>query len=124
MTKEEFYALNPEVQQMFRDCNRLVEEKHNAYAERNKLVAALSKLFPSHIMQHEATDKDWEDDWRNIVCIELPTGQCTWHIHDSELPLFVHLPRVDTNCYDGHSTEEKYKRLAGLADIYTTKEME
>jgi len=43
-----------------------------------------------------------------------PTGQMTWHIHDSELPMFDHLGRASVNTWDGHTTEEKYERLAEL----------
>ncbi|SRR5258708_2353400 len=83
------------------------------YRERDQLVAALSKLFPAHLTRHEGDD--WEDEWRWVVCIHLPTGQATWHIHDSELSLFGHLGRTTiTDHWDGHSTEEKYRRLNGL----------
>ena len=87
------------------------EAKNAAYAERDQLVAALSKRFPAHLARHDRAD--WEDDWRNIVCIHLPAGQATWHIHDSELPWFAHLPQLPGH-WDGHSTDEKYRRLAGL----------
>ena len=89
--------------------------KDNAYTERNRLVAALSKLFPAHLSRHPY-DPCWDNDWRTIVCIHLPTGQATWHIHDSELPMFDHLPRSKAHRWDGHTTEEKYERLAAMAD--------
>lgn len=86
--------------------------KNAAYAERDRLVAALSKCFPSHLNRH--VGEDWEDDWRNIVCVHLPAGSATWHIHDSEMPWFEHLG-WDNNCqWDGHTTEAKYERLAAL----------
>ncbi len=37
------------------------------YAERDQLVVALSKLFPAHLCRHVGAD--WEDEWRNIVCV-------------------------------------------------------
>lgn len=47
--------------------------------------------------------------------------QITWHIHDFEIPLFDHLRYADgeertgfatkTYQWDGHTTEEKYRRL-------------
>lgn len=88
--------------------------KDAAYRERNCLVAALSKLLPAYMARHPDEDKEWEDDWRWIVFIESPRGQLSWHIHDSELPLFEHLEQVDDGQWDGHTTEEKYARLAGL----------
>jgi hypothetical protein len=87
--------------------------KNNAYAERNQLVAALSKLFPASLERHPENES-YEDDWRWIVFIDLPTGQVCWHIHDSELPLFAHLPRNAGRQWDGHDHEEKYRRLAAL----------
>lgn len=90
------------------------EQLDAVYRERNSLVAALSKLLPAHLMRHPESDADWEADWRWIVCIHGPSGQMTWHIHDSQFPLFIHLQSTD-NDWDGHTTEEKYKRLAELS---------
>lgn len=89
-------------------------QKDGAYSERDRLVSALSKLFPASLERHQPEDDDWEDDWRWIVFIELPAGQASWHIHDSELPLFGHLKRNQGRLWDGHSTNEKYRRLAAL----------
>jgi len=89
------------------------EAKDYAYWERNQLVGVLSRLYPSHLAKHPESDKEWEDDWRNIVCIHTPAGQVTWHLHDSDMPMFKHL-EVDKDHWDGHTTEEKYKRLEAL----------
>lgn len=95
---------------------RAVEEvgksKDDAYHERDMLVCALSKLFPSYLARHDEKE-EWEDDWRWIVYIEIPTGQVSWHIHDSEIEMFVHL-EVKENNWDGHNTERKYQRLSKL----------
>lgn len=98
--------------------NEAKEAKDNAYKERDQLVAALSKLFPASLERHPDEDTTWENDWRWIVFIDLPTGQASWHIHDSELPLFAHLPRRQGRKWDGHSTPLKYKRLNALAVQY------
>lgn len=90
--------------------------KDQAYAERNKLVAALSKFLPAWLERHPEHE-EWEDDWRWTVFIDGPTRQMTWHIHDSELPLFDHLPRSNSHRWDGHTTEEKYERLAALESV-------
>ena len=82
--------------------------KDAAYHERDQLVGLISKIYPSHLTHHEGAD--WEDNWRNIVCVHLPTGQATWHIHTSELSLFDHL-RVEESHWDGHATKEKYERV-------------
>jgi hypothetical protein len=88
--------------------------KDGAYSERNELVAALATLFPSGT--RKTNIEGWSDDWHNCVFIDLPTGQVSWHYHDSEVHLFEHLPPYEKP-WDGHTTEEKYKRLAALKDI-------
>ena len=89
----------------------LEEQKDGAYAERNKLVALLSKVLPASIEQHVMKEgEQWDDDWRTVVFIGLPTGQATWHIHRQEEWMFQHL-EPSGNIWDGHTTEEKYKRL-------------
>ena len=87
-------------------------EKDKAYTERNKLVAAISKLFPASLERHlgEAFDPGWE--W--VVIADLPTGQVSWHIHNRELNLFDHLLRETGRTWDGHTTDEKYERLSNL----------
>lgn len=92
--------------------------KNQAYSERNQLVAALSKLFSSSLERHPDNEA-YEDDWRWIVFIDLPGGQVCWHIHDSELGLFDHLPRLVGRKWDGHTREEKYQRIATLQKIVT-----
>ena len=87
-----------------------------AYWERNQLVCLLSKLFPSWLGKHPEVDIEWDDDWRNIVYITLPTGQCSWHIHDSELDGFTHLKAVLGNPWDGHTVMEKYERVSQMAN--------
>lgn len=91
----------------------LVEQKNAAYAERDKCVVAIAGAaidlgLDAWLGRHEGGE--WEDDWRNVVFIDLPTGQVSWHIHDSELHLFRFLKRSAAP-WDGHDTEEKYRRL-------------
>lgn len=100
---------------------QLAEQKDAAYAERNKCVAAIvivavKKGWATGLALHSRDDALWDEEWRNIVWIELPTGQVTWHIHDRELPMFtaLQLKQCDWFKWDGHSTQEKYDRLLGL----------
>ena len=99
------------------DRQAFEEAKNNAYRERDMLVCALSKLFPSYLARHDESDTSWEDEWRWIVFIDLPTWQVSWHIHDSERDMFNHL-EVKENNWDGHSTDEKYRRLQAIKSIY------
>lgn len=97
--------------------------KNQGYYERNQLVLALSKLFPAWLERHPIEETDWDDDWRWIVFIEIPVAgpdgaahpeQLSWHIHDAERPLFDHLAERPGTSWDGHTTVEKYARLARL----------
>lgn len=106
----------------------IIKQKDQAYWERNQLVVALSKIYPSWLELHSLEDETWEKDWRHIVFIEIPvhsgarfqdieyprTEQLSWHIHDSEVKYFQHLELRKGNSWDGHTTEEKYERLSNL----------
>jgi hypothetical protein len=96
------------------EIDTLRAAKDAAYTERNALVCYLSKMFPSYLERHPASDIEWDDDWRWIVFVYLPTGQATWHIHDSHLSMFDHLERDQGKVWNGHTTEEKYESMAKL----------
>ena len=82
------------------------------YAERNMLVAALTKVWPSYLALHP-DDSSWDPEWRTTVFVMSPAGQLSWHIHDSEKYLFDHL-ELRENDWDGHTTPEKYVRLDSI----------
>lgn len=86
--------------------------KDAAYLERNQVVAALAKCFPSG--KARTAIEGWSEDWHGCVYIDLPTGQASWHYHDSHARLFNSIPHY-LGAWDGHTTEEKYARLAALA---------
>lgn len=79
-----------------------------AYSERARLVAFLSRVYPSHWAE------DPESPGWPVICVHSPAGQLCWHIGPNDVHLFP--PDLDTraNDWDGHSTEEKYGRLARL----------
>jgi len=89
-----------------------MSDMNAVYHERNMLVAYLATCYPSHLARHPEEDV-WDDDWRWLVCIHTPAGQMTWHLHDSEYPLFTWIPE-QPNDWDGHTTDEKYTCLLGL----------
>lgn len=91
-------------------------QKNGAYGERNKCVALLARMalrlgWDAGIREHPSDDTSWEQDWRTIVMIDLPSGQASWHFHDSEKHLLAGLPRY-LGGWDGHTTDEKYRRVA------------
>jgi hypothetical protein len=105
-------------QVMRADMDAAIAAKDSAYTERNQLVACLARLLPGlgytvGVGQHDPNDLEWEDDWRTIVYFDLPSGQVSWHIHDSEVALFRELPAY-TRAWDGHDTPEKYRRLSTI----------
>lgn len=121
--RELVFAAYNEVPTLAATADILEDMKDSAYAERNRLLVGFCALaiamgFNACLMDHEGAD--WDDDWRTIVCIELPTGQVTWHIHDSEVPLFQFLSRTE-NHWDGHDTQEKYQRVLRLRDWLQTR---
>jgi hypothetical protein len=86
------------------------------YAERLALVAALAQV---------AESKGWRCCWWidpelqgqagkwPVLCIELPTGQVTWHIErfDFYSAGFERFPQLHHSVWDGHSTKEKLRRI-------------
>jgi hypothetical protein len=91
---------------------RVTTQKDDAYSQRNKLVVLLAHMavrlgWKAGIGRHEG--EPWEADWRTIVFIDLPTGQVSWHFHDSEAPLLERLPKYE-GAWDGHSDDEKWSR--------------
>jgi hypothetical protein len=93
---------------------KLQREKDGAYRERNQCAALIARMalalgYRAGVGEHPAEDKAWEGDWRTILFVDLPTGQLSWHFHDSEWPLLAGLPRYE-GTWDGHSTLEKYRR--------------
>lgn len=105
------------------------QQKDRAYWERNQLVAALSKIFPAWLGKHPKEDKEWDEEWRNIVFMEIPSEyrdvsgqdfphQISWHIHDFDLPMFDHLSFWNSKPWDGHDTQEKYRRLRAITPSF------
>lgn len=99
--------------ELLMQVDELRAQKDGAYAERNQLAVALAKVFPSHVLH----DESQEQGWQAVLCVHTPNGQATWHFPDSQRHLLDFLKGTDIpSCagWDGHTTEEKYQRLAGL----------
>lgn len=102
------------------DYTSTMQERDIAYAERAQMLAGFVKLavmlgYSAGIGQHEGDDDSWDKAWLTVVFVDLPTGQVSWHIHLSDIPLFDWLP-VYTKKWDGHSTEEKWNRVLSLPE--------
>ncbi len=93
------------------EIQQLKKQKRAVYTERNRLVAFIASMFPSGIKETDIPG--WDKEWHGCVYIDLPNGQASWHYHESQANMFAHLPRYEGE-WDGHTTEEKYNRIAAL----------
>lgn len=87
--------------------------KDNAYLERNRCVALMARMAVAMGLPVAVTKtaiEGWSEDWHGCIYIGLPTGQVSWHFHDSQAHLFDGLPRGDES-WDGHDTRLKYERV-------------
>lgn len=101
---------------VFDELRRVEDQKDTAYRERNMCVLAIA---------HMAHDAGWgvahrpdenEKGW-NLLFIETPSGQISWHFSDRELAGFSPFSVRDTK-WDGHSNEEKYRRLLSAVSAW------
>lgn len=81
------------------------------YRERAHLIAFLATQFPSFLANNDPHEPDY-----TVIYIHTPDGQLSWHIHPDDLDLFDHVPWAkpddDRIIFDGHTTPQKYARLA------------
>lgn len=118
LVREEFDLTEPEtavVAALAGDFQDLAEEQlRPVYRERGQLVAVLASLFPAVWAYSDPAAPEWP-----VVYVDIPQGQCGWHLAKDDLDLFGHVPQVAPDDprarWDGHTTEEKYRRLAALA---------
>lgn len=97
----------------------LEQAKNEAYHERNQLVAALSKLFPAYITRTDIPG--WDASWHGCVYINLPSGQISYHYHDSEHYLFADLP-IFTGEWDGHDKDTVHRILQSIQPLEASDE--
>ena len=87
------------------------------YRERAHLVAFLASIHNS-VIGPSSDAPGWF-----IVYIDTWDGQLSWHISPDDMDLFENVdmalgpfdPRME---WDGHTTEEKYKRLRKLTEYW------
>jgi len=93
---------------------QLQEQKDGAYLERNRCVAALARMalaLGQRAGRAKTAIDGWDPAWHGCIYIDLPTGQVSWHYHESQSDLFTGLPEY-AGRWDGHDTPTKYERLA------------
>ena len=109
--QEEFWSNLLKASASLREYARMLDATDAAYLERNQVVAALAKCFPSGTAK--TAIEGWSESWHGCVYIDLPTGQASWHYHESQAYLFEGLPPY-LGKWDGHTTPEKYERMARM----------
>ena len=85
------------------------EDPENIYRERARLIAFITRIFPSHGTYENLDEPGWL-----VVFVDTPEGQLSWQIHPDDEDLFSDLRLISENKWDGHTTKEKYERLARL----------
>lgn len=89
------------------------EQKDVGYWERNMLVMFLANVLNYHCLSKNNqcgwyfdTDNNW-DGWKRVI--SLCNGKYCFHIPD-DLEIIGDIPQIEPN-WDGHTTEEKWKRV-------------
>lgn len=82
------------------------------YRERAHLVAFLTTLYPSVGAYNNPDYPEYL-----VVYVELPVGQMSWQVHPDDVDLFDGLQIVENHVWDGHTTEEKYRKLRNFTAL-------
>lgn len=91
--------------------NSILEELST---ERSVVVLALVHMC-IQLGMNAGTYKDnsANHNWKNMVMIDLPAGQVSWHIHKNDWHLFEELQKYDGR-WDGHDKAEREYRIKQL----------
>ena len=95
---------------VYRAAGKLESTPDEAYLDRNLCVQAMVKMAMK--LGYGAGIK--EDSKWPILYIDLPTGQVSWHIPKNEI--VCHFPKYQGK-WDGHSVEEKRKRIIKFLEV-------
>lgn len=112
-------ALLAYIERLEAEIKGVRDSKDQAYIERNHVVAALARLFPSGVQRTNIPD--WNSEWHGCVYIDLPAGQISYHFHDSQAHLFADLPPYAGE-WDGHDKEVVHARLATISSLEAERE--
>lgn len=97
-------------------ARRRTAQVAKAYAQRDELLVALSKVWPSHLMPTKASalTAGNDEDWLWSLYLDAPCGQLVYPLNNALAAQFSHLDRHRDNEWDGHLAKERSKRLASL----------
>ena len=91
---------------------KLIADKNMAYTERDKCLVLMA-LMAQRLGLKVGIGLDPKADtseWASVLFIDLPAGQVSWHIHESETAWFYFVGAYGGQ-WDGHTTDEKYERV-------------
>jgi hypothetical protein len=88
-----------------------LDSLNDVYAERNAVVLAFARMAEDEGWPVAQVVDSTEPDWP-VLLIETPYGQVSWHLRRCEMPSDI--PTAVGWHWDGHTTAEKYARLARL----------
>ena len=98
----------------------LRQQRDNLRAERNIMVAMISKMFPSVLAYHSPDDQgnDGANSYDGFVCyIKLPTGQVSFHVGtEARTQWFEHLMLSNVPVWDRHDDDTKWQRIVEFID--------
>lgn len=97
----------------------LETERNGAYRERAQLLSLLALNYDAFITEARDVEHDCANcDGRHWHLLFLTIGgwQATWHISPDDMGLWAHVPYVTPDDprvqWDGHTTPQKYARIA------------
>lgn len=102
--------LRKEIDSLYRRLRGAEERRQEAYTDRLRLLAILSRMFPSGTRNRAVCPTGSIAGW---VFINLPTGQVSWPYGKTEAWMFEDLPEY-RHLYDGHTDRVRAERLTSL----------
>lgn len=88
----------------------LVSRINATYRERNACVSLIAKMAHKQGLKVGILHDETALAFHNVVYIDLPSGQISWHIADEDMDYFEGLPVYEGH-WDGHDTPTKYERV-------------
>lgn len=88
------------------------------YRERAQLLALIAAHYPAVLAYSDPSEPELP-----VLTLTTPAGQATWHLNPDDLDLFAHVRLVSAEqapAWDGHTSVQKYQRLAYLVAALTT----
>lgn len=85
-----------------------MDKLNEIYSERMIVVCMLAKMSGCNYGLGKDDNVDWEDEWRNVVYIDLPEGQVSWHIAPQDMHMFDDFPAYQgkwDGTFNGRSAE-------------------